>query len=183
VLPYQLSIDGVETEAVCYDFTDEISMNQTWQATLLTLDAAAAGGQFSGLGLAAAKADYEQVAWLSSLYFTGPPLATGDQIDLQHAIWNVFDPGAFTLPHDAFLTNVQNNEASGIAGLDFDNYEFLEANPENGYRAQAFVLYTGGNNNNENPAPEPGGATLLFIGLGLIGISKLSRLRRSPCPA
>lgn len=180
VLPYQLSINGVETNAICYDFEDEISMNQTWSANLLTLDGAAAGGQFSYLGPTLALADYEQVAWLSSLYFAGPALATEDEIDLQHAIWDVFDPTAFNLPANAFLTNVQATEAAGIAGLDFDNYQFLEAIPENGGQAQSFVLYTGGDNNNTNPTtPEPGAAVLLFVGLGLIGVSKMREVRKN----
>lgn len=180
VLPYQLSIDGVETNAICYDFEDEISMNQTWSATLLTLDAAAAGGQFSYLGPSLALAGYEQVAWLSSFYFSAPSLTTADQIDLQHAIWDVFDPGVFTLPDDTFLTNIEAAEAGGIAGFDFTDYQFLEAIPQNGGRAQSFVLYTGGSNNNSNPgAPEPEGAVLLFIGLSLIGLSQLSGARKS----
>jgi len=158
--------------AVCYDFYDEISMYQTWSANLLTLGAAASGGQFSYLGPVIALADYEQVAWLSSLWFT-ERLTTADQVDLQHAIWNVFDPGTFTLPDDAFLNGVQASEAGGIAGLDFDNYEFFEAVPEGDSRAQAFVLYTPDNSSGQNPAaPEPGGALLLAVGLGLIGISK-----------
>jgi hypothetical protein len=174
VLPYELSIDEVGTEAVCYDFNDESSLNQTWSATELTLDQAASGGQFSSLsnGLVG----YEQVAWFSSIWFS-ESLTTEDQIDLQHAIWNVFDPGAFTLPGDPFLNALQAAEPSGIAGLDFDNYQFLEAIPENGYRAQAFVIYKPGNNNGQNPSssPEPASAILLFIGFGLIGISKLRR--------
>jgi len=179
VLPYELSIDGVETNAVCYDFFDEISLNQTWPATELTLDQAANSGQFSGPSNALE--GYEEVAWLSSLWFT-ESLTTQDQIDLQHAIWNVFDPGALALPDDQFLAAVQAAEADGIAGLDFDNYRFLEAIPEeSGSRAQAFVLYEPSNTNTQNPAPspEPVDAFLLFIGLGLIGISRVCGLSRA----
>lgn len=176
VLPYELSIDGVETSAICYDFHDEISMNQTWTATELTLQEAMTEGQFSSLSNALA--GYEQVAWLSSLQFT-ETLTTADQIDLQHAIWNVFSPGAYTLPDDSFLDSVQANEAGGMAALNYNSYQFLEAISGNGILAQSFVLYTPAGNNNGNPgsAPEPGSTALLMIGLALIGISGVSRLR------
>ena len=82
------------------------------------------------------------------------------------------------MPADPFVDTLQAAEDSGIAGMDFDNYRFLEAIPENGGNAQAFVLYVPGNVQNPNSSPEPGGAVLLSIGLGLLGISKLCGLAR-----
>ncbi len=176
VLPYQLSVDGVETAAICYDFQDEISLNQTWSANELSLGEVQNDGQFSGLRNASY--GYEEVAWLSSLWFT-ETLTTGDQIDLQHAIWDVFDPGAFNLPHDPFLNAVQAEEASGVAGLNYADYEFLEPISESGNRGQAFVLYDPGNNQHPAAASESGGAVLLSIGLLLIGISSVFHLGRA----
>lgn len=170
VLPYELSIDGVEFPAICYDFLDEVSMNQTWSATEMSLAEAQSVGQFSDSGNSGI--GYEEVAWLSSLWFA-ETLTTGDQIDLQHAIWNVFDPGAFILPGDPYLSAVQAEEAGGMAGLDYADYEFLEAIPDNGTRAQAFVLYDPGSSPAETA--EPGGAVLLSIGLALLGISGMSQ--------
>lgn len=176
VLPYQLSVDGAETAAICYDFLHEISMNQTWSANELTLAEAQSGGQFSGLNNAVT--GYEQVAWLSSLWFT-QTLNAGDQVDLQHAIWDVFDPGAYILPSDPFLTGVAAAETSGIAGLDFDSYRFLEAISLDGTLAQSFVLYVpGGNNENPGGTPEPASVFLLTAGMSLIGMSKLRQVTR-----
>jgi hypothetical protein len=171
VLPYELSIDGVEIPAICYDFQDEISPNQTWSANELDLTDAASGGQFSRMSNALT--GYEEVAWLSSLWFS-ETLTAGEQIDLQHEIWNVFDPGAFTLPNDPFLNTVQAEEASGMAGLEYADYRFLEADPDNGSRAQSFVLYDPGNDQNPSLSVEPGGVVLLSIGLGLIGVSRMN---------
>ena len=104
-----------------------------------------------------------------------------DQIDLQHAIWNVFDPAVF-VPDDSFINGVLADEAGGIDGFNFNNYQFLEAIPADGSRAQAFVLYSPVNNEEPQAAPEPGGTLLSTIGLssiglGLIGISRLCRIK------
>jgi hypothetical protein len=183
VLPYELTINGLIVNADCYDFFDQIEPGQTWQANELTLSEAASYGQFSGL--IDALTDYEEVGWLSS---QATPTAQ-DQIDLQHAIWNVFDP-AVVVPDDMFLNGVLAAEAGGISGFDFDNTEFLEAVPVDGTRAQAFVLQAPniigtGINNGQDPtsSPEPGAALLVSIGLGLIGISIMRRVSRAHWPS
>jgi hypothetical protein len=176
VLPYLLNIGGFDAAGICYDFFDEISINQTWQANLLTLDAAQNGGQFSGVNNALV--GYEEVAWLASNWFT-QSLTAGDQVDLQHAIWDVFDPGAITLPDDPFLTTLLANESTGINGFDYSRYRFLEAVPANGTLAQSFVLYVPGSGQNPSDTPEPGTVTVVAIGLVLIGVSRMKLLART----
>jgi hypothetical protein len=176
VLPYELSVNGMVTDADCYDALDQTAINQTWRANELTLDQAAAYGQFS-LGISAAEAmlGYEEVAWLSAQ----PAITAANQIDLQHTIWNVFDPGAAFEVSAELLASVTAAAQNNFGAFDFDNYVFLEAVPEEGVNlAEAFVLYVPGGNNAQNPTetPEPGAAIPVFIGLGLIGVSRVPEL-------
>jgi hypothetical protein len=184
VLPYQLTIDGQGPyDADCYDFFDNVNVGQSWQANELTLDQAAASGAFSGTsghGVGSdALADYEEVAWLSAQ--AAPTLQS--QVDLQHTIWNVFDPGAFavTTGMQQILGNLTAAQASSYDGFSFADFLFLEAptgSPGDGTFPQAFILDTGGNTSNVNPvAPEPGTVVLLGIGVALIAISRRSWTR------
>jgi hypothetical protein len=172
VLPYELNVGGTDYNADCYDAFDEIQLNQTWQANELTLNQAATYGQFSGDN--DALTGYEEVAWLSAQ----PTPTEASQVDLQHAIWNVFDPAAdFTVSttlQDALATA----EANGFAGFDFSSYVFLEAIQGTGSLAQAFVINSGASGSGQNPAsaPEPGGTVPILIGLALIGLSRMDGL-------
>lgn len=172
VLPYQLSVGGVDFNADCYDAFDEVYLNQTWQANELTLNRAAAYGQFSGE--ADALTGYEEVAWLSAQ----PTPTESSRVDLQHAIWNVFDPAADFTVSTTLQQSLTAAEANGFAGFDFDNYMFLEAIQGSGSLAQAFVIYapgygTGGGGQNPAQTPEPGGTVPILIGLALIGVSRM----------
>lgn len=179
VLPYQLTIDGQDPyDADCYDFFDNVNLGQSWQANELTLNQAVTSGAFSGTsghGVgSSAQADYEAIAWLSSQATPTPQ----SQIDLQHVIWNVFDPGAFavTTSMAQILGNLAAAQASSYNGFSFGNFLFLEAttgNPGDGTFPQAFIIDTGGNTNGTSPAvPEPGSVILLGIGVALIAVSR-----------
>lgn len=172
VLPYELTINnGIPFDAICYGLLDQITKNQTWQANDYDLSNAATSGEF-----APSLTGYETVAYLSSYWYTGS-VTTDEQIDLQHAIWNVFTPGTYTIPDtDTLVTGAVANESTAINDFDYSSYSFLEAiaDPTTEYQAQPFVLYTPGNqgNSGSSTTPEPGTWLLLVIGCMLIGISK-----------
>ena len=179
VLPYQLTIDGQGPyDADCYDFFDNVSVGQSWDSNELTLNQAATSGAFSGTsghGVGSnALADYEEVAWLSA---QATPTSQS-QVDLQHTIWNVFDPGAFavTTGMQQILDNLAAAQASSYNGFSFADFLFLEAptgSPGDGNFPQAFIIDTGRDTTGDNPvAPEPGSVVLLGIGVALIAISR-----------
>lgn len=89
VAPYTLIVGGTTFNAACYDFFSPSEIGQTWEANVITLDQAAAGGKFAANPDALRK--YQTVAVLFSFSTT----SLQDKIDLTHAIWNVFSPGVF----------------------------------------------------------------------------------------
>jgi hypothetical protein len=161
VMPYQLNINGVLTNATCYDMFDNVTGGQSWTANALTLNQAAASGQFSGG--ADPFTGYKEVGFLS-LQTTNSPQ---NQIDLQHDIWNVFASGTF-----AVTTGMQHYldllATPAYTNFDFGKVLFLEDVSRTG-RAQAFVV--------DPPiaSPEPGTIVLMGAGALLIGIGTIRR--------
>lgn len=187
VLPYDLTIDNAAAniQAICFDALHDVSIGQTWQAYDLTLSQAASEGVFSGPG---ALQGYETVAYLASWFFTDSVNMTPqNQVDLQHAIWDVFDPNGFPLPApgtDAFLDTVLTGESTGIANLEPSDYSILSAIPDaNGNQVQSFIIYTPvGQGHALSLSPEPGTLFPLFTGVLLIAVAKIKRrtLRNNP---
>ena len=143
VLPYFLSINGGPNVAAdCYDFFDSISVGQSWNADVDTLAEAVASGKFSSSP--GALHGYELIGVLSTLAALTPQ----NDIDLQQAMWDVFDPGAFTI--DAGISAYMATANADLPTFNFARIEFLE--PVAGVNAQPFALLVA--------APEPANAML-----------------------
>ena len=164
VLPYQLSINGILTEAICYDIFDSVRVGQSWTANSLTLSQAAATGQFSGDH--DSLSDYKEIGFLSQQATN----SAQNQIDLQHDIWNVFAPGTYTVTSgmqhylDLLVTPAYDN-------FDFGRVFFLE-DVSHERRAQAFVI------DPPTASPEPGTIVLMGAGALLIGIGRIRKQKR-----
>ena len=164
VMPYQLNINGVLTDATCYDIFDTVVNGQSWTANALTLNQAAATGQFGGG--AGSLSSYKEVGFLSQQTTNSPQ----NQIDLQHDIWNVFGSGTYAVTSgmqhylDLLATPAYTN-------FNFGRVLFLEDVSSTG-RAQAFVI--------DPPiaSPEPGTIVLMGAGALLIGIGTIKRQKR-----
>jgi len=165
VLPYDLTVDGQPVLADCYDFFDQISTGETWQANEDTLAQADATGMFAGN-----LTGYEMVGVMSTMSAPTPQ----SQIDLQEAMWNVFDPGAFVVTAGMAADNA--TAAGEIAGFNFSVVRYLEPvlPPSGGVKAdvavappQPFVF--------DVPkklefTPEPWSAVLMGLGLVVVGV-------------
>jgi PEP-CTERM motif len=164
VLPYQLNVNGVIVDATCYDLFDNVVAGQSWFANALTLNQAAATGQFSSD--VNAFTDYEKVGFLSEQTTSTPQ----NQIDLQHDIWNVFDPGTYSVTA-GMQTFLDGLATSAFTNFNFNGLIFLEDANQSRGRAQAFVF------DPVDPVatPEPGTLALMGISAILIGLGKLKR--------
>jgi hypothetical protein len=164
VMPYQLNINGVLTDATCYDIFDNVTGGQSWTANALTLNQAAATGQFGG-GVNSLSG-YEEVAFLS-LQTTN---SSQNQVDLQHDIWNVFGSDTYSV-----TTGMQHYldmlATPAYANFDFGRVLFLE-DVSRRERAQAFVI------DPPTASPEPGTIVLIGAGALLIGIGRIRRQKR-----
>jgi hypothetical protein len=172
VLPYQLSIDGITTDAACYDIFDSVYPGQTWTANVWTPGQAATLGQFRSASNAVA--GYDEIAFLSQ-QTTG---SAQDQIDLQEDIWNVFGGSVYPV-----TTGMQDYldllNAPAYADFDFNSVAFLEDVNQSEGREQAFVIASSspGLRNNIDPAPEPGTIVMLAAGIVLGALWMLRRRR------
>jgi hypothetical protein len=165
VMPYLLSINGVQTDATCYDIFDNVTAGESWTANELTVTQAATEGQFKGDTDALQR--YEDVGFLSQQTTNGPQ----NQIDLQEAIWNVFAPGTYavTTGMRAYLDLLT---PSALTNFDFGTVRFLEDAYQGPGKAQAFVI-------DPPDAPEPStlammGGGAILIGLGIMKRRKLN---------
>ena len=164
VLPYYPSINGgVPISADCYDFFDEVGVGQIWQASEMTLAQVLVSGQFAGG--ANALENYE----LAGIFSTFIAATQQQQIDLQHDLWNLFDPGRFVA--DAGMTSFLNTGIAELPAFNFSGVEYLEGVPGT-KPVQAFVIYTD-SSLKISDTPEP--ATMALMGFGLIGIAVCGR--------
>ena len=160
VLPYQLSIDGITTDATCYDIFDDVNPGQTWIANVWTTPQAILEGQFSGEPNASV--GYDEIAFLSQQ----ATHSAQDQIDLQEDIWNVFGGSQYpvTAGMQSYLDLLN---TAAYANFNFSSVEFLEDADQGNGRAQAFVVSSSSPGLEIGaPTPEPG--TMALLGGGLL---------------
>ena len=189
VLPYEITLNGIQSSAVCYDNFDGIP-NPPWQANLLTLAQAQTTGFFKDKPNALD--GYQEVAWLSQQSFTG----VQQEIALQYDIWNVFDPGALPdpsqgTPDPVVVQDMQNYldaydtakaaSFSGAYAFDFSQIVFIEpvsGSPGAPGTDQAFVALISLLPPQITSVPEPRAATLMAGGLLLTISTVFFRKRR-----
>ena len=165
VLPYEISIDGVNQLVACYDLEDNVSVGDDWQANILNLNEAAASGYFAG---ANALANYERVAWLS------PRLSWVFRLANRPA---VCDLGCVWL-RPLFAGSHGLRKCRGLCGpgrvcrVRLQRIPFRRRDGSGTGQPgteQAFIYQLAGTSNGTPPsdpvAPEPGTALLLMAGL------------------
>lgn len=119
VLPYSLSIDGGPSFlADCYNLLATVTVGQTWSANEWTLAEAVSMGQFSSDPNALQ--EYELIGVLDDFTLSTPQ----QEIDIQHLIWDVTDPGAFAMDAEMNLDLIAATGA--IPTYDFEYARYIE---------------------------------------------------------
>ena len=174
VLPYEISINGVDQLVTCYDLFDDVNVGDKWQANQLTLSQASAAGFFATNP--GALAGYEEIAWLDAQSYQN----AAQQIGLQYAIWSVFGTPPTTAESLSYEAQANAAAASGYRGFSFNNVRFIEqigGVPGQNGTEQAFVYW-------ESPVGQSGisiqatpeAATALLLSLCLISLAVVRRL-------
>lgn len=161
VSPYLGSMNGQTVVLFCDDIMNDVTWGQKWQANVTNLGTAISTSNFSntrygGVAGSAVFANpvvaYREAAWLST-QFAGH---TNDYISLQHALWDIMNPGAEPTSYG----NVQwwlDQAGQNYGSIDPNDFSIVTntGQLQLSGQVQEFIIKT----------PEPGMLAMLLCGL------------------
>jgi len=158
--PYTAMVGGTKSLVWCVDPDHEVTPGQSWSAYRTQFGPGADLGK-TYLGSAGANT-YGEMAWLITQL--SKATSTMSKQEIQSAIWSLGDPGDFSASAPAgdtnFVSDVNTLEANAAINALTSGFEILT---DTRGKAQEFVVLT----------PEP--ATILLLGVGMLGLFSLNR--------
>ena len=170
--PYNLTINGVVTPAMCMDDFVEDNLEDRWSANVTAANSSDFSSTYLGNGGETLNGEFYTSAQIynAEAYLFSLIIKPGaDQADIQEAAWLIMDSSNPTYASNAgvqsyFLAATDNAKSFNSSG-------FSIISDVNKFGAQEFMV--------TSPTPEPSTVVLLGTGLVAFGAARLRRRKQS----
>lgn len=178
---YNGTVNGVNALFICDDFFTDISGGQTWNANAGITDPVSPTVLFTGAdvtlpfpisGTVTTQEDYNMIGYLADQIFADANDSLGNWGIDNFALWSLNDSAAYAnAVSQGIGSNVESLLSAAYANRNTPS-DLIVYTPDPPCAGQEFLSTTA-------PVPEPSGLSLMLIGGGILGLVRITKLRRA----